>query len=507
MRGISKSFGENRVLRDVDFDVASGEVHALLGENGAGKSTLMKILMGVYAPDSGSITLDGVNIVGTSVQDHRAHGIAMIFQELSLMPNLTVGENIMLGREPRSPGWRINGHKLRREAQEIIDHYGFPLRAGQFVRDLGFAQRQMIEVLKAISQGARVLVMDEPTSSLSLREEERLFSIMDELKARGMGLIYISHRMAEIFRVANRLSIVKDGKVIGPLLPASTSIREVSELMSKARTAPVTASLAEAVPPAHGAGSGIALEVRGLSTSGKLRDISFTVDRGEIVGLAGLVGSGRSTLAKALFGLLPDVTGQVLVDGKPLRLGDPARAVRSGLAFVPEDRRLEGLVLDHSLAANVALPNLSQLMQRFGLPYVSDRKITRLYENYHERLGIVARRPTQRAGELSGGNQQKIVFAKWLATEPSLLILDEPTNGVDVNAKADMRALMRALAASGVGVLLISSELDELTAAANRILTLVNGQITRELHQARDEAELRASLQSDLAAARKEQEA
>ena len=501
MHGISKSFGENRVLRDVDFDVAAGEVHALLGENGAGKSTLMKILMGVYAPDAGSITLDGENIVGTSVQDHRAHGIAMIFQELSLLPNLTVGQNILLGREPRLPGWRIDHRRLARNAQEIIDRYGFPLRANREVRDLGFAQRQMVEVLKAVSQGARLLVMDEPTSSLSLREEERLFSIMDELKARGMGLIYISHRMAEIFRLANRLSIVKDGRVIGPMVPAATSIAEVSQLMSKtgAAASPVVAALPDAAPPSY-AQSGFALQVTGLGTATKLHDIGFAVGRGEIVGLAGLVASGRSTLAKALFGLLPDATGQVLVGGKALRLGDPARAVAAGIGFVPEDRRLEGLVLDHSLAANVALPNLGRLMGRFGLPYVSDSRIAALFESYRAQLGIVARAPSQRVGELSGGNQQKIVFAKWLATKPGLLILDEPTNGVDVNAKADMRALMRAVAASGVGVLLISSELDEITGAAERILTLVNGRITRELHQVRDEADLRAILQADVAA-------
>ncbi len=507
MKGIIKSFGENQVLRDVDFDVCAGEVHALLGENGAGKSTLMKILMGVYKADAGSITLDGVDIAGASVQDHLAHGIAMIFQELSLMSNLTVAENIMVGREPRGFGFRIAKTRLRREAQAIIDQYGFPLRAGQRVRELGFAQRQMVEVLKAVSRGARVLIMDEPTSSLSLREEEKLFSIMDELKARGMGLIYISHRMAEIFRLANRLSIVKDGKLIGPLDPASTSIQAVSQMMSKTKQAATDAPLTEAVAAPHEQGVARALDVRGLSTARKLQDVSFSVGRGEIVGVAGLVGSGRSTLAKALFGLLPDAKGELAVAGKPLKLGDPARSVKAGLAFVPEDRRLEGLVLDHSLTANIALPNLDNLLSGGILPIVSRSRIGKLYAKFHERLGIVARRPGQRAGELSGGNQQKIVFAKWLATEPSVLILDEPTNGVDVNAKADMRAVIRAAAQAGVGVLLISSELDELTAAADRILAIVDGRITRELKGVKDEAALRASLQADLASAKKDRAA
>jgi len=505
MRGVSKAFGANAVLRNVDFDVRAGEVHALLGENGAGKSTLMKILMGVWRPDAGTVTLDGQNIAGGTVLDRLSHGIAMIFQELSLLPNLSVADNIMLGREPRRPGFRIDERTLRRDAQAVIDHYGFPLRAGQTVRDLGFAQRQMVEVIKAVSRGARVLIMDEPTSSLSLREEETLFATIAELKSRGMGIVYISHRMAEIFRLANRLSIVKDGQVIGPLDPAETSIRAVSELMSKTR--PATTAVQPVRVAATRSGTEPALRVRSLATARKLRDIQLEVARGEIVGIAGLVGSGRSTLAKALFGLIPEATGEVSVAGKPLPLGRPDRSIAAGVAFVPEDRRIEGLVLGHSLASNVALASLDRLVRRGGLSIVSDRGVTGLFGEFREKLGIVSRRPGQLASELSGGNQQKIVFAKWLATEPSLLILDEPTNGVDVNAKADMRAIMRAAAASGVGVLLISSELDELTVAADRILTLVYGRITQELFDVRDEAELRAILQADISAIRREQAA
>ena len=506
MRGISKSFGANAVLRDVDFDVTAGEVHALLGENGAGKSTLMKVLMGVHKPDAGTITLDGETVTGASVEQHLAHGIAMIFQELSLMPNLTVGDNIMMGREPRRPGWIVDTRRIRREAQAVIDRYKFPLRAGQLVRDLGFAQRQMVEILKAVSRGARVLILDEPTSSLSLREEETLFGMMDDLKARGLGLVYISHRMAEIFRLASRLSIVKDGRIIGPLDPKTTTIRQVSELMSKAKPVSAQAEAAiEAAVPARGKAAGdAALVVKGLRTARKLDGLDFSLGRGEILGVAGLVGAGRSTLAKALFGLLPDAQGSVTVGGRALKLGDAAAAIRAGLAFVPEDRRLEGLVLNGSLASNVALPTLDRLTRHFGLPMVSDRRIADTFDTYRDKLGIKARGPGQLTSELSGGNQQKIVFAKWLASNPSVLILDEPTNGVDVNAKADMRAIVRAAAEAGVGVLLISSELDELTAAADRILTLVEGRITRELVGVRDEAELRATLQADLATLQKE---
>jgi ABC-type sugar transport system ATPase subunit len=512
MRGISKSFGPYRVLRDVDFDVRPGEVHALLGENGAGKSTLMKVLMGVHKPDAGTVMFGGENIAGSSVEHHLSHGIAMIFQELSLLPNLTVAENIMLGREPRGPAWIVDKGRLDRAAQAIIDQYRFPLRARQAVRDLGFAQRQMVEILKAVSRGARVLILDEPTSSLSMREEERLFAMMDELKADGMGLVYISHRMAEIFRLADRLSIVKDGSIIGPLDPGATSIRHVSELMSKAKPpGEVVAQRALSSPAAGGQAArhfgGTALSVKNLRTDRKLEGLAFTLRRGEILGIAGLVGSGRSTLAKALFGLLPDATGDVAIGGKPLPLGDPQASIKAGLAFVPEDRRLEGLVLNASLASNIALPTLERLTLNLGLPIVSDRRIAGIFDAFSAKLGIVARGSRQLGSELSGGNQQKVVFAKWLASKPSVLILDEPTNGVDVNAKADMRAIIRSAAEAGVGVLLISSELDELTSAADRILTLVDGRITRELTDVREEAQLRATLQADLAAIKQERSA
>ena len=511
MRGISKAFGPNEVLRNVDFDVLPGEVHALLGENGAGKSTLMKVLIGVHRADSGSVTLAGRNIVGDTVKENLSHGIAMIFQELSLLPNLTVGDNILLGREPRRRGWVIDRGRLRREAQAIIDQYRFPLRATQPVRDLGFAQRQMVEILKAVSRGARALVLDEPTSSLSLREEEKLFAIVHDLKASGMGLVYISHRMAEIFRLADRLSIVKDGRIIGPLDPNATSIPHVSELMSKSKSAGEADGHAPAVSaPAvvrRTQGDDMALSVENLRTDRKLENINFKLHRGEILGVAGLVGSGRSTLAKALFGLLPDAKGRVSVAGQPLALGDSRKAMRAGLAFVPEDRRLEGLVLNSSLASNIALPTLREMTRRIGLPVVSDRRIGRLFDEFSAKLGIVARGPHQLGSELSGGNQQKVVFAKWLATNPKVLILDEPTNGVDVNSKADMRAIIRAAADSGVGVLFISSELNELTIAADRNLMLVDGRITRELVGIRDEAQLRANLQADLAAIKQEQSA
>ncbi len=497
MHGISKSFGQNRVLSEIDFTLEAGEVHALLGENGAGKSTLMKILMGVHRADAGTITLDGQAITGGSVGDHLNRGIAMIFQELSLVPNGTVADNIFLGREPSGFAWSVRRRAMHREASRLIELHGFPLTVNRDVGRLPFAQRQMVEILKAVARGARVLIMDEPTSSLTMSEEVVLMRIIAELKSRGIGIIYISHRMAEIFSVSDRISLIKDGRLIGPMRPAETSVSHISALMSRG-------VVAVEVARESAARSGTsALEVRGLRTARKLREGSFSVAAGEVVGIAGLVGSGRSTLAKALFGLLPDRSGEIKVGGHSVPPGDPAAAVRAGLALVPEDRRREGLVLGHSLAANISLPNLERLRMAANWPAFSTAKADGLFAQFQSKLAINARGPRQAASELSGGNQQKVVFAKWLATSPLMLILDEPTSGVDVNAKAEMRALMRRTAAQGVGVLLISSELEELATTADRVLLMIDGRITREAEPGLHEAGLRAILQEEIITAKK----
>ncbi len=499
MRGISKTFGANVVLRDVDFDLRAGEVHALLGENGAGKSTLMKILMGVHRPDAGRVLLDGADITEQSVHAKLGRGIAMIFQELSLLPNLTVGENILLGREPRRVGWRIDFRGLRREAQRLLDTYDFPIRAGDRVETLGFAQRQMVEVVKALASGARVLIMDEPTSSLTVHEEDKLFSIIRSLKAKGIGIIYISHRMAEIFKISDRVSVIKDGRMLPTEDASATSTRRIAELMSRGEASTATAGNAaidREGPPA--------LRVAGLRTSRKLRrGIDLSIFRGEIVGLAGLVGSGRSTFAKALFGLLPDATGTIEVAGVAVRPGSPSRAIAAGFGFVPEDRRGEGLVIDHGLASNMGLPSLEKLRVGGGrFPAILPGAADDLFAYMQRQLRIVSRSPRQYARELSGGNQQKIVVAKWLATGPKLLILDEPTSGVDVNAKEEMRLIVRDAAAKGMGVLLIASEMEELSRVADRIVTIVDGVLGQTLPGGASEAELRAALQEDIEAMR-----
>jgi ABC-type sugar transport system ATPase subunit len=333
MRGIKKAFSGNAVLKGIDFTVKAGEVHALLGENGAGKSTLMKILMGVYSCDAGEVLLDGNDITSRSVKQHLTSGIAMVFQELSLLPNCTVAENLLLGREPLHGRWRVDFKALVRQAQDLIERYGFELRATTRLRQLGFAQRQMVEILKNVSRGARVLILDEPTSSLSVREEEKLFSILGDLKGRGMGIIYISHRLAEIFRLANRISIVKDGGLIGPMEVGETDYDHLAQLMSKSTE---EAKINSAELPEPVTRQGKVLSIRNLSTGRKLKKVSFSIAAGEVIGLAGLVGSGRSTLAKAIFGLVKDVEGEISVANRPVTMGHPAISIRMGIGFVPE---------------------------------------------------------------------------------------------------------------------------------------------------------------------------
>jgi ABC-type sugar transport system ATPase subunit len=502
MERIEKSFGENQVLIDVNFVVKAGETHALLGENGAGKSTLMKVLIGVYTTDGGRIVLDGEDVTALSLRERLDRGIAMIFQELSVLPNRSVAENLFVLREPRAFGWRVDTQRMIADAQSLIDRYGFGLRAAARVGDLGFAQRQMVEILKALSRGAKLLVMDEPTSSLTVREEETLFATVDQLKASGIGIVYISHRMADVLRLSDRISIVKDGRLIGPLLPSETSIAHIAGLMSRSPESQQKLAAIETVPirrrAAPTAGPS-ALSVFGLRTARKLSDIGLEIAAGEIVGLAGLVGSGRSTLAKAVFGLIPDVDGAISVAGRRVKPGSVPSAVAAKIGFVPEDRRLEGLVANRSLMENFALTNLAGLSRARGFGPMATQRIASLFARYRSDLSLLCRDPSQAAQELSGGNQQKVVFAKWLATNPKLLILDEPTSGVDINAKRDMRALIKQLAAQGVGVLLISSELEELMELSDRILVMAAGRITRSLERIDDEASLRALLQTDAA--------
>ncbi len=498
MRHITKHFGNNVVLRDVSFDVLPGEVHALLGGNGAGKSTLMKILMGVYRANQGKILIAGKNIKEGSIGDQKEQGIAMIFQELSLLPNLSVADNIWLGHEPLKPGWRIDRAAIRKKSATLLKYHGFSIPVDAAVADLPFAQRQIVEIIKAVSHGARILIMDEPTSSLTMHEEEKLFTLIEELKQRSIAIVYISHRLAEIFRISDRITILKDGRAIGPMVTSEADLKNTTAMLSRPDALPDEREI-HTPPQKIQTGALPVLAVRALGTAHKLKDISFTIKPGEVVGLAGLVGSGRSTLAKSLVGLLKDVHGEILVDGKPVPPRSPWAAYKAGMGFVPEDRHLEGLVDMHTLAENISLPNLGQMTLGGRLGIVLKHKTIALFQKWQQSLSIDAKSASQSASELSGGNQQKVVFAKWLAGDLRILILDEPTAGVDVGAKSDMRKAIRKITATGVGVLLINSELDELIALSDRALIIAGGRITRQWDKVSDEGELSAIIQSDAA--------
>lgn len=494
MTGITKRFAGNTVLRSVSLDVRPGEVHALLGENGAGKSTLMKILLGVHAPDEGSITLKGKTLTGGSTRDRLDVGVAMIFQELSLVPGLSVADNIFLGREPVLPLGLIDRRRIRGNAAALIKERRFELDPASKVETLPFAARQQVEILKALSRGASVIVMDEPTSSLTVREEKVLHETINRLRDQGIGIIFISHRMPEIFLLADRLSVLKDGMMKGPFNIGDITPQDVNAMMLRS-DAPSQAQSEGRPSQKDFSSRESVLRVENLTTKKKLRDIGFSIRPGEVVGIAGLVGSGRTTLAQALFGLLDDVDGRVVLNGKNLSRKSPAERISAGMAMVPEDRRKEGLVTQHSLSSNMVLPNLDDLLTRFP-GVLSGRRERNLYKEYRTALGIASRGPRQLAEELSGGNQQKVVFAKWLAGSPQLLILDEPTSGVDVNAKVEMRSLVRKAAAEGLAVLLITSELDELAELSDRLLFMVDGHLVERRTDAHTETEIRNVLQT-----------
>jgi ribose transport system ATP-binding protein len=473
-RGIAKSFSGVPVLRDVDFDLVAGEVHALLGGNGAGKSTLMKILEGVYDRDAGEVLIDGRAVALGSAAAARAEGIAMIFQEFSLVPTLTVAQNIYLGREPRRGPRLLDDRAAERDAAELLRGMGVDLDVRREVASLPTASWQLVEIAKALSQDARILIMDEPTASLSTSEVEGLFEIIAGLKARGIAIVYITHRLEEVLRVADRVTVLRDGAVVGTEPREALELDRLIELIVGRE---VHRSMdregrdrdPDAVP---------LLSLRGLSSGEGVDDISFDVHPGEVVGLAGLMGSGRSELARALFGIDGVTAGQVLVDGEVVSIRSPRDAIRHRIALVPEDRRTQGLVLDHSVRDNLTLTLLRRLSRHGRL---DGDATTATAKRYVERLDIRTRSLGTAVRRLSGGNQQKVVLGKWLATDPRVLLLDEPTVGVDIATRGEIVALVHELAAQGRAVIVISSELSELLALADRIVVLRDGRVDREL--------------------------
>ncbi|KGE19309.1 sugar ABC transporter ATP-binding protein [Paenibacillus wynnii] len=471
MKSISKSFPGVKVLNQVDFTLKGGEIHALMGENGAGKSTLMKILGGIYIKDSGSIFVNesAVDIVSPSMA--QSLGIVIIHQELNLVPHLTVMENIFLGREftygkTKLINWRL----MRQQAQQYLSQLGLSIDPGTIVNELSVGQQQMVEIAKALSMNTQILVLDEPTAALTDREIDALFLVIDSLKQKGVGMIYISHRMEEVFRICDQVTVMRDGHYIGTETIAQTTMDQLVKMMVgreiKDRFPKVAIPLGEE-----------RLTVKGLSQKGKLHNISLSVKAGEIVGLAGLMGAGRTELAKALFGVTSVDHGSISINGKPVSIKKPIDAIQVGIALITEDRKDEGLLLPLSVSDNLALPNLD-LLSSFG--FMDRTKERELSESMIKKLLIKTPNSEQKVGSLSGGNQQKVVIGKWLATSPQVLILDEPTRGVDIGAKKEIYDLMNVLASQGVAILMISSELPEVLGMSDRILVMHEGKISGE---------------------------
>jgi ribose transport system ATP-binding protein len=482
MEGISKSFNGVRVLDDVGFDVRRGEIHALLGGNGAGKSTLMKILEGVYSTDEGTIDIEGERVHLSSAQDARARGIVMIFQEFSLVPTLTVSQNVSLLREGRNAFGLLDDRGARRRAREIFAEMGVDVDVDAPVGSLSTAYWQLTEIAKALSQDAKVLIMDEPTASLARSETTHLFELVRRLKERGISIVYISHRLEEVFEIADRVSVLRDGRMILTEETANLSTGDAIEAIVGRRME----AAAQWRPRAVDRAARPLLEVRGLESGSRVRGVDFELYRGEILGLAGLMGSGRTEIARTLFGIDKTTGGEIVIEGKRVRIKSPRDAIRAGIALIPEDRRVQGLVLDHTLRDNLLLPLLGDLNSG-GL--VNDGRGDKVAAALMEQLAIRGGSAGRPVRLLSGGNQQKVVIAKWLGTEPEILIMDEPTVGVDVGTKAEIIDMLRALADAGKGVIVISSELPELLAVSDRVLLLREGHIERELDRSEIETE------------------
>jgi rhamnose transport system ATP-binding protein len=495
LRHAAKSFGAVRALADGSVELRAGEVHALLGENGAGKSTLVKILAGVHQPDVGTLTVAGQQVTLHGPAAARAAGIAVIYQEPTLFPDLTVAENMFIGRQPLRSGRRIDRRAMREEAAEIFKRLGVPLDPARIARGLSIADQQVVEIGKALSLDARVIVMDEPTAALSAAEVDRLFEVIRTLRAGGAAVLFISHRLEEVFAICERVTVMRDGKhVLTDELAGLTAADLVRAMVGRELAAR---------PPEAGAGTPgePALTVGRLTREGVFTDISFTVRSGEIVALAGLVGSGRSEVARAVFGIDRYDAGTVTVRGQELRKASPPAAMAAGIGFVPEDRRQQGLVMDMSVQQNVALASLGRL-RRGGLIRSSAERA--LASDWASRLKIKYGRLGDPVWSLSGGNQQKVVLAKWLGRGPAVLIVDEPTRGIDVGTKAEVHHLLAELARGGVGILMISSELPEVLGVSDRILVMREGRLVAEFSHsgASEEAIMSAAMGQHEAASR-----
>jgi ribose transport system ATP-binding protein len=465
MQGIGKSFGPVQVLDGINFSVAGGEIHALVGENGAGKSTLMKILSGAHSADSGTISIDGEAVTIRSTREAEALGIAIIHQELNMIPQLSVMDNLFLGREPNRFGV-IKRRRMHDESASWLSRVGAgQIDMNQTAQTLSIGLQQLVEIAKALSLNARVLIMDEPTASLTDREIATLFGIMRDLKSRGVGIVYVSHRMEEIFKICDKVSVLRDGHFVGERAVAQTGFDEVVRMM-------VGRELKERFPKREVSLGPVRLSVEKLSDEGSISHIHFEVHAGEVMGVAGLIGAGRSEILNTLFGVNRKTSGRILLDGKPLSITRPIDAIAAGIGFVTEDRKSQGLVLGLSLRENITLVHLGKYA-RGGI--INRKAEDAAVKELMDQLQIRARDAELEVQALSGGNQQKVVFAKWLAKPPRVLLLDEPTRGVDVGGKAEIYQTINRLAAAGTAIVMVSSELPEVLAMSDRILVMREG--------------------------------
>ena len=465
-RGITKQFPGTMALDRVDFQLMPGEIHALVGENGAGKSTLMLIMAGVHQPDAGELLLDGHSIRLRNPHHAQQLGISSVFQELALAPNMSVAENVFTNAQPISGVGFIDFRTMFRSTEQALQDFGVVVNPRAPLREYNVAVQQIVEIARAIHRQARVLILDEPTSALGERETHRLFNVVRMLKARGMGIIYVSHKLDEVFAISDRITVLKDGKLMGTLRTSDTTQDAIVRMM-------VGRELEQLYPARDGGRRELVLEIKGLTGRG-FSNVNLAIYSGEVLGLFGLTGAGRTELARGVFGIEPPTGGEILFQGRPLRIDSPGRAMEIGMAYIPEDRKRDGLFLEMSLKENVAAACLGALS---GAVFLDREKEAALAREAVSALRIKASSIDQRVSRLSGGNQQKVLFAKWRARRPKLLIADEPTRGIDVGAKAEVHTLLRRLANEGAAVVMISSELPEVLGMSDRTAVMRDGKI------------------------------
>lgn len=487
LENISKSFFGVTVLKDVKFEVFPGQVNALVGGNGAGKSTLMKILTGVYTKDSGTIWFNGKETTFNNYKDAFQHGIAMIFQEMSSVPTLTVTENIFLNNELLKKNRFLDRPAMRKKAVELLDRLGVDINPDAVVGDLTVGEKQMVEIVKALSSDARILVMDEPTASLSAKEVDKLFQIVENLKKQGIAIIYISHRMNEILSIADKVTVLRDGRIVGELDNQDLKVEAIISYMMGDRGG----TSFEWMPPEKEISDQVVLNVEHLDINERVRDISFNLHKGEVIGFAGLLSSGRTEILETLFGIRKPRGGVIRIDGKPVPVRSVQDAIRSGFGLVPEDRRTQGLVLIHSVKQNLILPILKKMQK--GL-FLNKKKINETADFSIKELSVKTDSPNKIINLLSGGNQQKIVISKWLRSDMKILLLDEPTAGVDIGSKKELIATVRKFTDQGNAAIFVSSELQEMMAVCDRIYVLQRGKIINELRH--DEIDSEEVLQN-----------